>query len=152
MQQIPAVPYVVEHGRPAHYLSTRLNELLGLPDDRPFLHEDWIAAIHADDRATVGEAWRQHLESGRACDEEYRMVSRDGTVRWFHDRAIAIWDEGAGGGRSHGVLLDITERRTTAEALRRASARAWRCWRRCCAPRLRRGPRSRPTCTTTRSR
>ena len=122
VQQIPAVPYIVETGDTIVYLSSRLHEVLGLPDEQSFAYLDWIAAIHTDDRARTGEAWRHHLETGKPYDEEYRMLTADGSVRWFHDRAIAVPADASTPARSHGVLFDVTERRVTTEALRHSEA------------------------------
>src|SRR6266536_2713103 len=49
---------------------------------------------------------------------EYRMIARDGTVHWFLDEATVIRDETGRPAYFHGFLLDITEQRQLAEALR----------------------------------
>ena len=46
------------------------------------------------------------------------MIARDGTVHWFHDEAAVIRDEAGRPAYFHGFLLDITEQRKLAEALR----------------------------------
>ena len=46
------------------------------------------------------------------------MIARDGTVHWFHDEAAVIRDETGRPAYFHGFLLDITEQRKLAEALR----------------------------------
>ena len=51
-------------------------------------------------------------------DEEYRIVRRDGTVRWIRDRAFPIRDRRGHVYRIVGIADDITERKATEEQLR----------------------------------
>jgi signal transduction histidine kinase len=53
-------------------------------------------------------------------DEEYRIVRRDGVIRWVRDRAFPIRNETGTVYRIAGVAADITERKEAQEALRHA--------------------------------
>jgi two-component system, cell cycle sensor histidine kinase and response regulator CckA len=70
---------------------------------------DWVAAIHADDRARV-QAARTRQGVG-TYDEEYRIVRPDGTVRWIRDRAFPVRDASGAVIRVAGAAQDITKRR-----------------------------------------
>ncbi|MGH7629394.1 MAG: PAS domain S-box protein, partial [Gemmatimonadales bacterium] len=87
----------------------------GLADlrDREFL--DYI---HPDDRRLLLEEW-ERLDRGEAIDgQEYRVVTRNGEVRWSAGSWRPLLDEH---GRSLGYIgteLDITERKRTEHDLR----------------------------------
>ena len=49
---------------------------------------------------------------------EYRMITRDGRVRWFLDEARVVVDDDGGPGYHYGYLLDITDRKELEEAVR----------------------------------
>lgn len=72
--------------------------------------ESWIGAVHQDDRPRVTEAWRKAQTDG-VFDEEYRIVTPEGAIRWIHDRGFPTRDSS---GRLHsisGIGEDVTERR-----------------------------------------
>lgn len=73
-----------------------------------------LESIPADDAAYMLEQRRQ----GRLYDREYRLVRRDGTVRWVWNRGFPIRDEAGEISRYIDVALDITDRRKTKDALR----------------------------------
>ena len=51
-------------------------------------------------------------------NEEYRIIRRDGTLRWIHDRAFPIRNADGTMDRIAGIAEDITERKQAEEALR----------------------------------
>ena len=67
--------------------------------------------MHPDDSAEVWTRCQASLAAHTACSNEYRMIHRDGSIRWVWDRAQGIY--AAGGELLHieGLLLDITDRR-----------------------------------------
>ena len=80
-----------------------------------------LSHVHPDDRSRVEADLASVLDpctEGRY-DAEYRIVLRDGRVRWLHARGQAFF-EGAGPGRRavrcSGVVSDVTRRRTGDEA------------------------------------
>ncbi|MER9306298.1 PAS domain S-box protein [Mesorhizobium sp. M0293] len=77
----------------------------------------WLTMIHPDDRETVAEADRAHLEGKTPFFEaEFRMRHKDGHWMWFLDRGKAIERDKDGRlVRAIGSLIDIT-RRKEAEA------------------------------------
>ena len=82
----------------------------------------WEESIHPDDRAAVRTALRQWF-SGKTQDYEahYRVLGRDGKLRWLADRGIVL---GRKNGRPYqigGIARDITEREA-AEAMNRRLA------------------------------
>lgn len=79
--------------------------------------QDWIAAIHADDRARILEAARTRQVAGDY-DEEYRIVRPDSSIRWIRDRAFPVNKDGGAVTRVAGVAEDITERKLATDALR----------------------------------
>ena len=91
-------------------------ELDGDPDH-------WLTMIHPDDRETVAEADRAHLDGKTPFFEaEFRMRHRDGHWMWILDRGKAIErDEEGRLVRAIGSLTDIT-RRKEAEARLTVSA------------------------------
>jgi diguanylate cyclase (GGDEF)-like protein/PAS domain S-box-containing protein len=83
----------------------------------------WLTMIHPDDRETVAEADRAHLEGKTPFFEaEFRMRHKDGHWMWILDRGKAIErDEDGRLVRAIGSLTDIT-RRKEAEARLTVSA------------------------------
>ena len=80
--------------------------------------QDWIEAIHPDDRARVREA--AHAKQTRGdYDEEYRIVRPDGSVRWIRDRAFPVREVDGTVVRVAGVAEDITERKREEQKLER---------------------------------
>jgi PAS domain S-box-containing protein len=96
------------------YLSPRYCELAGYsPDDTTFNSAFLRMIIHPDDHNHVFTIIAEHLQ-GRLDSSviEYRMISKDGTVRWIEGKGkIAAYDEQGAPVRLVGTISDITVRK-----------------------------------------
>ncbi|MCW5800034.1 MAG: PAS domain S-box protein [Nitrospira sp.] len=102
-----------------HYVSPSVTQIYGRPAEefiaRPPL---WLEVVHADDRPLAEQAVRD-LQATGELDVEYRIVRRDGDVRWVHDRGRIIKDASGHPVRIDGITSDITERKRLQAQLRR---------------------------------
>ncbi len=103
------------------YESPGWRTLLGAPRsvlfrEQPFGME---GGILAEDRERVRRSFELEAESG-AYDVDYRVRHPDGSVRWIHERAFPVRDEGGCVVRMAGIAEDITERKRGEGELRRA--------------------------------
>src|SRR6185369_8290576 len=56
--------------------------------------EAFYAFVHPDDRAMVRAASRAAVAGRQPYDVEHRIVRGDGSVRWVHERANVLTDQG----------------------------------------------------------
>ena len=93
--------------------------LLGLPaallEDLDFFDEVWYGALHPDDREVYLAAWNS-LRPDHPMEVVYRIVSRDGTVRWLADRAKARHTPD-GAIIADSISIDVTEHRRVTDEL-----------------------------------
>lgn len=82
----------------------------------------YLEAVYPEDREQAVRAHHK-LESGEPTADEYRIVQPDGTVRWIWDRSFPIKDKSGRVVRMAGIASDITERKTTDQALRQSEQR-----------------------------
>lgn len=105
----------------AQYWSDRHLELFGFqPGALSPTYETWISLVHPDDADRVCQAMRRHLDRREPYDLEVRVRMKDGRYRWFHDRGQAIWDGDGRPVRMVGSISDVTERKSSEEALQTA--------------------------------
>lgn len=83
------------------------------------LDDDWLAAVHPDDRASVQQRWRAQ-DAHHTYDEEFRVVAEDGAVRWVRDRLFPVRNAKNSVYRVARVTSDITQRREMEALLRTA--------------------------------
>ncbi len=79
----------------------------------------WLQAVHPDDRDGVLAAKQAQL-AGRDADTEYRVIRRDGSMRWVWDRAFPVFDDLGQLDRIVGIIEDITEHKQAEDTLRRS--------------------------------
>jgi len=79
--------------------------------------DDYLAAIHPDDRPRARDAMVRTIATGADYDTEYRVIGT-GQPRWLLVRAKPERDEQGRVRRCLGVVLDITDRRDAEAALR----------------------------------
>jgi two-component system CheB/CheR fusion protein len=108
------------------YLSPRYCELAGYsPDDTIFDSRFFKTIIHPEDSVRVFTAIQEHLQGARDISViEYRMISRDGMVRWMEGRGkIVAYDDQGKPARMVGTIIDITERKKTEALLKESEER-----------------------------
>ena len=63
--------------------------------------------LHSDDADRVLASWHAQAPTGR-WEDTYRVLARDGAVRWFHARGRRVTAPGEDPEIWHGVTLDVT--------------------------------------------
>ncbi len=82
--------------------------------------EAFLEGIHEEDRQRVSDAVQQALEGDGKFQAEYRQVKADGSVGWMEAHGQVIYDSSHRPKSMMGVCRDISERRSSEEALRDA--------------------------------
>ncbi len=137
VEQLPAITYTVTYGTMMEttYISPQVHTLLGFtPAEWLADRELWIRQIHFADRDRVLRGvWKRDME-GIPFAMEYRVLTRSGQVRWFHNQNTVVRDDDGEPRYVYGVMFDITERKqreqeleaivAVANALRAAASRA----------------------------
>lgn len=98
------------------YFDEQVCRLLGL-DPATFngTAEEFLGAIHPDDRETVKAALARTLEQEVPYEPEYRAVWPDGSVHYISARGRLVRDDKGRPARINGIIWDITERKNSEE-------------------------------------
>ncbi|MGH2555617.1 MAG: sensor domain-containing diguanylate cyclase, partial [Actinomycetota bacterium] len=126
VERIPAVTYVAGFGEAGRwdYVSPQIENLLGFtPEEWMSDPEMWFRQIHPDDRARAIEDELDSKAAGPLLVSEYRMLTRDGRVIWVRDDAVLVQDEKGQPKHWQGFMTNITDRKTTEQALETSEAR-----------------------------
>ncbi len=70
-----------------------------------------MAMVHPEDRAHVMKMHRDSLSRTSPYDMEYRLLLKDGTVKFVNEKFQALYDDDGRPVRSMGTVQDITERK-----------------------------------------
>jgi PAS domain S-box-containing protein len=75
----------------------------------------WAQRIHPDDLEGAEMALRQARATHEEYVREFRVVHPDGSIHWLYGRGRFIYDDAGEAIRMIGAVMDITERRESAE-------------------------------------
>jgi PAS domain S-box-containing protein len=103
------------------YLSPRLKGFIGYEDSEfPNSLAAWESRVHPDDLDMLRERSRRYRRGQMpAYDVEYRVMHKDGSVRWLHTRGAIQRRENGWPLIFAGIDWDVTARKTSEEVLRR---------------------------------
>jgi PAS domain S-box-containing protein len=90
-----------------------LNHILGLEasETEGPIRDPAFTRIHPDDHPRVMKAIDDAVASHDEYSLEYRIIRRDGEVRWLQDRGRIILDESGTPRYATGAVMDVTARR-----------------------------------------
>jgi len=120
---VDSIPALIHTARPdgyldyfnrpwLEYLGARLEQVSGW---------NWRDYIHPEDVDGIVAEWLACLASGDVFEYETRVRRADGEYRWMFHRKVALRDERGNIVKWYGSSLDIEERKTAEEQLRRNS-------------------------------
>ena len=106
------------------YYSNRLIHLLGYSaDEFSDTQEEFWSRLHSDDYEETRQALDRHLEEREPFVLDFRIRTKSGEYRWFHNRGQALWDKTGKATRMSGSVTDITPRKKVEEAILRSEER-----------------------------
>ncbi len=85
-------------------------------------YENFLNAIHPDDRDRVNQAYTQSLADHQPYDMVHRLLLADGRIKWVREHGASEFDASGKPLRSVGAVQDITEQKIAEDALRVAAA------------------------------
>ena len=117
IENLPVVTYILTLDGELLYVSPQIELMLGLEREHWLTAgTDWLTGnVHPEDASLAWPSSRKNQFSPGL--REYRLVAADGRPVWVIDERIPVQKSG-GAEYVQGYLLDITERKETAAALR----------------------------------
>jgi PAS domain S-box-containing protein len=120
----PAVAFLWKNleGWPVEFVSDNVRELFGYTAEEFTSGQiSYAKTVHPDDLERVAKevtAFSNEKEKTGVVHEPYRIISKDGKVRWVDDRTYIRRDNTGKIIHYEGIVLDITDSIQVAEALR----------------------------------
>jgi len=125
VERLPAIVYASELGENGRwrYVSPQVEDILGYtPEEWLADPELWAKLLHPADRErALAQETSRTIGNRNPPPVDYRMLTRDGRTVWILDEAV-LEPDGGGTPVWHGVLYDITERKSAEQDLERAAA------------------------------
>jgi PAS domain S-box-containing protein len=125
----PAVAFLWknESGWPVEFVTANIEPLLGYPpDDLISGKVSYVDIVHPDDLDRVAnEVQSFSREKGRQRFDHvpYRIVTRNGTVKWVRDSTFIRRDQNGDITHYQGIVEDITDRKEAEKSLRESEER-----------------------------
>jgi PAS domain S-box-containing protein len=129
LEGMPGVPWTElvdpETGwRRFAYIGPQARDLFGYdPDELIAEPGHFERMLHPEDRERAIARGRRSDRSGEPWVDEFRVVLRDGSVRWFHGTARRVSAEGVTPAVWQGVTIDVTDVRAPGRSSARATPR-----------------------------
>src|ERR1700676_4381600 len=118
---VDSIPALIHTARPDGYLdyfNKPWLEYLGVTLDK-VAGWNWTAFIHPEHVDGIVGIWRACLATGEIFEYETRVRSANGEYRWMFHRKVPLRDANGNIVKWYGSSLDIDERKTAEEQLRR---------------------------------
>ncbi len=103
-----------------HVWSSRCKALLGMDSDATPTYERWLSCVHPEDRTRVDEMVREAVSRQGELEIEYRVIWPDASTHWIVVKGRCLCDVASREARLTGVVMDVSERKRTQEALIRS--------------------------------
>jgi len=101
--------------------SEQLLRLYGADEPRERLSlSEWHSYVHPDDRENKIAELKEHFHDREPFDRQYRVIWPDGSLHWFHSKALVIFDDQGRPIRVVGVDFDVTAHKHIEEELAQA--------------------------------
>ena len=122
--QLQTVTATMREGVIAYDMARRLKfvnpafeRLSGYPEE-DLRDQEFLQYIHPDDRPAILAEWDRLAQGGALRDQEYRVVTRGGQIRWCSSSWEPMRDETGRQVGYMGAEFDITERKLAEEEMR----------------------------------
>ena len=113
-----------EDSLPVEYVSENIRRFGYTPEELLSGTVPFSTLVHPDDLERIQQEVAGHLAAGVSeFTQEYRLITKDGQMRWTDDRTVVERDAGGKPTHIQGIVLDITERRQAEESLRQSEER-----------------------------
>ena len=101
------------------YVSSAFEQIWGMPASELYANRAlWEQAIHPEDLPSVHAAFHLWLKGETNTYRiEYRVINRQGEIRWLADRGIVVGFKDGSPNQISGIARDITERKLVDAAL-----------------------------------
>ena len=115
---VPGLAYrcLEEPGWPMLFISDAVKSMTGYPASDfvlPNPRRSFMDLYHPDDLSRI----KKTIQSQSSFVLEYRIIHRDGSIRWFREQGVEVKSEDEGVSWLDGFIFDITERRIMEEEL-----------------------------------
>lgn len=100
--------------------SKRSRDIFGIPSDTPLTYRFFTDMIHPDDRSRVVELLSAALAKRTDYEAGFRIVRRDGALRWIKARGRGHYDAAGKPLRVVGIARDVTRQTIALQKMQRS--------------------------------
>jgi diguanylate cyclase (GGDEF)-like protein/PAS domain S-box-containing protein len=108
-EAIPQIVWIADATGRTTYINKRWFRMTGMDEENGT--ENWIDAVHPDDRAPCDEKFQHCVHSGEEFEIEYRLNDAAKGYRWYLDRAVPLRDKRGIIQQWFGTCTDIEEQK-----------------------------------------